>query len=199
MEGFLRRRAGLVEEAALFTAFAFAFSLLGFLHPEPPAHFHEYAPPKLALELAGHFIFGFAAALPLLDPEVCLLFGSMAVLIDIDHLLAALGFGVSGRPDHSFAFAALACLVFPYAALRLGAGRRRARMLAFSGFVVLLSHISYDTFSSTYIDNSGTNSFPLLLPFSFASFSIQGALWPLLEGLALLLSAAALAMTRGTE
>jgi len=200
MIGFVRSRARLVELAVLFTGAAFAFSLLGFLHPEPAVHFHEYAPPKLAVEVAGHFLFGFAAALPLMDMDICLLVGSMAVLIDIDHLLASLGFGVSGRPDHSFAFAVLASLIVPYLARRLGIGERRARRLALVGFVVVLSHIAYDTFSSAYIDTTGVNSFPLLLPFSFGQTSIPGSWWPLLEACALLLSGAVSLLARcGTQ
>ena len=196
MIGFVRARFRLIELAVWFTGVAFAFSLLGFVHPEPAAHFHEYAPPKLAVEVAGHFLFGFVAALPFLDLDMCLLLGSMAVLIDIDHLLASIGFGVSGRPDHSVAFAALASLAVPYVALRLGIGREKARRLALVGFVVVMSHIAYDTFSSEYIDTTSTNSFPLLAPLSFGQVSVPGTWWPLLEAGALLMSLAASLLSR---
>src|ERR1700731_1326640 len=107
--GFLifesKKKFVLVLTIALFyTGLSLIYSLVGFLYYQPGSHYHEYQLGKLAIEIGGHYLFGFLAALPLLDLDLALLTGGLAILIDVDHVLSALGFNVSGRPDHSILF-----------------------------------------------------------------------------------------------
>lgn len=86
--------------AIFYAVLSFAYSTIGFLHPQIAPHYHEYIGLRLVTEILGHFSFGFIAAIPLLDLQMALLTGTGAVLIDSDHFLSALNFDVSGRPDH---------------------------------------------------------------------------------------------------
>lgn len=89
----------------VYLALSFGFSFIGFLYPETPVPLSEYSGMNLFAEVGGHFLFGFAAALPFLDLDLTLLGGVFAVAIDSDHILSSMGFYVSGRPSHSFFFA----------------------------------------------------------------------------------------------
>lgn len=179
--GGRRRFEKLVASASFFTALSFLYSFVGFLHPEIGSHYHEYALGKLAVEIGGHFAFGFVAALPLMDVGFAFLTGSLAVLIDIDHLLSALNFDVSGRPDHSILYVLLVVL-FLYISRRLGFSNSSTAKLLFVAPVTLLSHLSFDMFAS-----SGT-SFQLLIPFSFQQYYFPYSDWSIFEIAGLLVS-----------
>ena len=178
------------ELALLFTATAFVFSAMGFAHPEPAVQYHEYSFPNLVVEVLGHFVFGFAGSILLLDLGMSLLVGALAVLIDVDHLLASVGFAVGGRPDHSIAFAVVAGAVLYVSAKRLRV-RSDATKMAFAGFIVVLSHVSYDVFSSLYVEPGIGEGFPVLTPFSFQYYYLPGYSWVLLEVLAVLVGLSA--------
>ena len=168
--------------ALFYAGLAFAYSFIGFLHPEIGSHYHEYVPPKLVIEIVGHFTFGFIAALPFFDIEISFLTGAAAVLIDTDHILSALDLNITGRPDHSFLFFAVSAVVLIYFAKRLHLPRNFMTKLAFFAPVVLFSHISYDIFSGT------GSSFQLLIPFSFETFDLPYYDWIVFEAAALSLS-----------
>jgi len=178
----------LVKLTFAFIILAFIFSLVGFLHPEPAVQNHEYSLPLLAVEVVGHFSFGFVASLPLVDLGLSLAVGSMAVLIDVDHLLAALGFSVDSRPDHSMAYAAMTSVVLFVLAGRAHLPNARAKKAAFVGFVVVLSHIAYDVFSAEYLQQTAESDFPLFIPASFQTMGFADSSWILFEGLAIAVS-----------
>ncbi len=165
----------------VFLAFSFAYSLIAFIHYEPAVHVHEYAPSKIALEILGHFTFGLVPSLLLFDLNLSLLCASTAVLIDSDHILAAADFNVSGRPDHSFLFAAFSAIVILLAAERFHLPDKSFVKSAFVGPITLFSHISFDIFAAT---NSGASSFPLMVPFSFSGFYLPPYYWLLFEFIA---------------
>jgi hypothetical protein len=169
----------------IFLVFSFVYSFIGFLHVEPAVHVHEYSPSKLAIEIAGHFTFGFLAGLLMFDVILALLVGASAVLIDSDHILAALDYNVSGRPDHSFLFSSISVLVFVLAARKLNVTDRVFYKIMFIAPVVILSHISYDVFAAS---SQGASSFPLLVPFDFSGYYLSPPFWAILEVAAGLLS-----------
>jgi len=184
----LASRLTLLEVTLAFTIFAFLFSLIGFLHPQPAAHYHEYSISVLTTEVIGHFSFGFLAALPLVDLELSFAVGSMAVLIDVDHLMAALGFSIGGRADHSAAFATAAVIIMILLARRIHLQTGRATKLALTGLVTVSSHLAYDIFSAAYVAPSTGSAFPLLVPFSFQNFSFPTWYWLLFEAAAAAIS-----------
>ena len=157
--------------AFVYAALSFLWSGLGFLSPVPPVHFHEYAFPALVTEVGGHVLFGVLAALPTLDPGLVLLAGGESVLIDSDHLLAALGYPVEGRLAHSVFFALFAAAVLGYLAAKSG---RRRRGVSFVTLSSVAAHLSYDVFA-------GNGFFYIVAPLSFASFLFPPWTWlPLL-------------------
>ena len=180
----------MVAIALFYTVLSFSYSFVGFLHYQPGSHFHEYAFAKLAIEIGGHFIFGFAAAIPLLDFGVAILAGSLAVLLDSDHILSALNFPVSGRPDHSLLFMLVSTLLILYLGSRMRLSRNLILKLVFVGPVTLLAHISYDVFAA-----SGS-TFQLLIPFDFAQIYLPYYAWAVFEAAALLLSFLGLYLSR---
>lgn len=184
--GSRRRFEALIVIAAFYTVLSFAYSFVGFLHYQPGSHYHEYALGKLTLEISGHFLFGVIAALPLLDVGLALLTGSLAVLIDIDHVLSALNYDVSGRPDHSILYVAVSALFIFYAGKRSRLSEVTTTKLAFVAPIAVLAHFSFDVFAS-----SGT-IFQALIPFSFQRFYFPDFTWAILEAVALLVSCLAL-------
>ncbi|MHB8567156.1 MAG: hypothetical protein ACYC7D_11560 [Nitrososphaerales archaeon] len=166
------RQFWLVVAIAIFYAgLSFAYSFIGFLHYEPGSHFHEYSGTRLVIEVGGHLLFGFVAALPFMDLRLSLLTSGLAILIDIDHLLSALNFDVSGRPDHSIMYAIVSTLFIIYVGTKLGLSRDFRIKLAFVGAVTLLAHISYDIFASH------GSSFQIFIPFSFESVTFGFGAW----------------------
>jgi len=104
--------------AFVYAALAFVWSAFGFLTPTTPVHFHEYAFPAVVTEVGGHVLFGAVAALPSLDIGLVMLASGESLLIDWDHLLAALGYSVEGRLAHSIFFALAAAALLAYLSMR---------------------------------------------------------------------------------
>ncbi|MDE1858198.1 MAG: hypothetical protein KGI26_03915 [Thaumarchaeota archaeon] len=157
--------------ASIYAVLSFLWSALGFLSPVPPIHLHEYAFPALVTEVGGHVLFGLLAALPTMDMGLVLLAGGESVLIDSDHLLAALGYPVEGRLAHSAFFALFAALALAYLARRSG---RRGRGVFFVTLSSVAAHLSYDVFA-------GNGFFYIAAPLSFASYEFPLWTWlPLL-------------------
>lgn len=165
-----------------YAALAFAYSSIGFLHPQVAPHYNEYNGLRLVTEIAGHFSFGIIAAIPLLDIQLALLTGTWAVLIDSDHMLSSLGFNISGRPDHSFLFILVSAVFLFLIAKRYGGFTISfLTKFAYLAPIVLFSHIAFDIFA-------GGPQFQLLIPFSFQSFTLPYHDWMLFEAIALVLS-----------
>ncbi|MGI0090118.1 MAG: hypothetical protein ACREBS_00270 [Nitrososphaerales archaeon] len=168
--------------AIFYAGLSFAYSMIGFLHPEIGSHYHEYLAPRLLIEIAGHFSFGFIAAIPFLDLELSLLIAAGAVLIDTDHILSALNLNVSGRPDHSFFFVFVSAAILIWMAVRFGFVKSFLIKMLYFAPVVVFSHISYDIFTAP------GSSFQLLIPFSFESLTLPYYYWIIFETAALILS-----------
>ena len=168
--------------AIFYAALSFLYSFVGFLHYEPGSHYHEYALDKLIVEIGGHFVFGFIAAAPMMDVGISLLTGSLAVLIDADHLLSALNFYVCIRPDHSILFAMFAAVLMFYVGRNLKFSKDLFAKFMFVAPVSMFAHISYDILVSP-----GT-TFQFLIPLSFQQFEPPHFTWTLFEAAALMLS-----------
>jgi hypothetical protein len=185
--GFLifesRKKFVLILTIALFyTGLSLFYSLIGFLYYQPGSHYHEYQLGKLAIEIGGHYLFGFLAALPLLDLDLALLTGALAILIDVDHVLSALGFNISGRPDHSILFLIVSTAFITYISVRMGVPQKLFTKLAFVGAIALFAHLSYDVFAQ-----SGT-TFQLFIPFSYQEVAISDYSWIVFEAVAILVA-----------
>ncbi|MFI5421383.1 MAG: hypothetical protein ACHQ1H_10495 [Nitrososphaerales archaeon] len=170
--------------AAIYLATAFLFSFLSFLHMQPPVVIAEYARPALIFEIGGHIVFGLLAAIPFLDLELIILTGLLCILIDIDHFQIALGFQLSGNPDHSIFFALVSALVLA----SVSPPRLKIELFA-AGFVVLFAHVAFDVFA-------GWNLFQLLIPLNFKVFTLPKTSWFTLELGAITIAIAATLLTR---
>lgn len=178
----------LVLFSLAYLALSFGTSFLGFLSPQAPFPLHQYSPSHFLEEVGGHFIFGVLAALPFLDIDLILLCGTFAVLIDSDHILEALGFYVSGRPDHSIFYAAFSFVILYYIARKMKMGNEREIKFGLLGAVVLLAHVAFDIFAAYGLFYGGGYYFPLLAPFSFSAVSFPFDYWIVLEILAFALA-----------
>jgi len=126
----------------------------------------------LGVEVAGHYAFGFVAALFLADLGIAALVGAMAVLIDSDHLLSALSLPVSGRPDHSILYVLVSTVLIAYLGTRIRLAPELTLKLLFIGPIVILSHLAYDKFASS----NGT-TFQLAIPFSYSEYFFANGTW----------------------
>lgn len=173
--------------AAVYAAMSFLWSVLGFASPVPPVHLHEYAFPALVTEVGGHILFGVVAAAPTMDAGLVLLAAGESVLIDSDHLLAALGYPVEGRLAHSVFFALFAAGVLAYLAMKSG---RRPRGVFLVTLSSVAAHFSYDVFA-------GNGVFYLFSPASFAAYDFPYWTWLPLVAVAVLLNALPRVAARG--
>ena len=177
IKGLLKNREVriVIGMGIFYACLSFAYSFIGFIHYEPGSHYHEYSASKLLIEIGGHLLFGFVAAIPFLDWRLMLMTSGFAILIDVDHLLSALDFSVSGRPDHSILYAVVSTMFIIYLSSRLDISKKVKVKLGFVGAVTLLSHLAYDVFASP-----GT-SFQLFIPFSFQNISFGFNSWMYFE------------------
>ncbi len=193
MDGSIRHRAAAVLLVSVaFCAISFAYSFVGFLSPQPPNPLYQYGRSFLdtLVEVGGHFLFGIAAALPLIQWELVLAGGMFAVLIDADHILSELGLPVGGygRPDHSFLYVLLSAVLFYFIGKKAGLGGHQVALVV---IVAVLSHLSYDIFNSSGVGAS----FPILIPLHFGLIPFPYWSWPVFEITALLLASITLPMT----
>ena len=179
--------------AAFYTAVSLAYSFIGFLYFQPGSHYHEYEFTKLVVEIGGHYLFGFVAALPLVDLDIALLTGVLAILIDIDHILSAIGYDVSGRPDHSILFLIVSTAFILYLGTRLQLSSELLLKLLFVGPITLLAHLSYDVFAA-----NGT-TFQILIPFSYQEFYFADWTWIVFESAAVILAILGLILSRSAS
>ena len=166
-DAFTNRFLWAVGLSTIYAGSSFLWSTLGFASPIPPVHFHEYAFPALAKEVGGHVLFGVVAALPTMDYGLILLAGGESILIDSDHLLAALGYPVEGRLAHSVFFALAAAGVLAYVAMKSGSPPRGAFFVTLSS---VAAHLSYDVFA-------GGGLFYILSPLSFSAYDFPFWTW----------------------
>jgi len=179
LRDILKALPWVIRVALVFGATAFGWSLLGFLSPITPQHFHEYTPVLLAWEVGGHVLFGLVAAAPTLDPSLALLCGAESIAIDSDHILAALDLPVEGRLAHSVSFALVAPILLSYLTRGSRGSSRGVPLVTLSA---IADHMSFDVFA-------GNGVVPLLSPFSLAYFDLPYWTWVPLEALAVFLAA----------
>ncbi len=163
----------------IYAGLSFAYSFLGFLHPESGIPLGQISASATIAEVSGHFLFGFLAALPLMDLDLAILTGIMAFAMDTDHFIGALGFNINGRPAHSFFDIVVATLVLVALAKKFGMTKEETIKISFVGAITLFSHLSYDLLAS----GTGTQ-FPLFIPFDFNQVVIDSSFWVFFEALA---------------
>ncbi|MDG6969679.1 MAG: hypothetical protein JRN54_01025 [Nitrososphaerota archaeon] len=109
-----------VALASAYAALSFLWSAMGFASPVTPAPLGEYSSAQIVREIGGHLLFGVLAALPTMDAWLVLLSAGESILIDVDHILGALGFHVAGRLAHSVFFALAAAALLACLSARIG-------------------------------------------------------------------------------
>jgi len=176
--------------ACFYTGLSLAYSFIGFLYYQPGSHYFEYQGARLLIEIGGHYLFGFIAALPLMDLGISLLTGALAILIDIDHVLSALGYSVSGRPDHSILYLVVSTAFILYVGTKLRLSNELLARLSFVGPITLLAHLSYDVFAA-----NGT-TFQILIPFSYQEFFFADWTWIVFESVAVMLAVIGLIVSK---
>ena len=165
-----------IKVPGAFAIFAFLYSFLSLLHPEARVVIPEYARPEILVEISGHVAFGLIAAALLLNARLLVLTGLGCMLIDLDHIQAALGFPVIGNPDHSIPFALLAGVVMALV------GPRKLRWELFAvGPIIFLAHLSFDLLG-------GWPVYQLMLPLNFTVFTVPTEYWVIFEALAICIS-----------
>jgi len=139
--------------SAVYCSLAAGFSLVSTVLPDKTVLTNPIEHGSLNLkEITGHFAWGVVAALVTLRVRYILLGGFLAVLIDADHLIGLLHVDGIPRMGHSITFAIVAVIV-----LMVLFRRNDYRLGAIVG-TSILTHISYDIFSTEY-------GFPILTPF----------------------------------
>jgi hypothetical protein len=129
-----------IKVAALYCALALVFSIVGIFLPEKGPQ----ANPLYAFsekEIIGHMVWGLAAGAASLSLRYFLLTGSLAILIDSDHLIGLLNIDVIPRMGHSIAFGIISVVI-----LMVLFGKRDY-LLGATVFGGLLAHLSFDAFS----------------------------------------------------
>jgi hypothetical protein len=176
----------------VFGALAFLYSFFGLVQNVGNTYdfqFHFFQVPPVQ-EIGGHFLFGYAAALLSRNVKIGVMAGLMALTIDFDHLLSAVGLGNVTRLAHSIPFAIMSCILMGVFAssFKRSSTTRAAPSYSkeiryskdqnsvftdkiFSQFLIItliafLSHIAFDVFVDVQA------RFPLFAPFSFNEFMI---------------------------
>ena len=87
----------------VFGALAFLYSFFGLVEHVANTYNFQFQPFQVpsVQEIGGHFLFGYAAALPSRSIKIAVMTGLMALTIDFDHLLSAVGLGDVTRLAHS--------------------------------------------------------------------------------------------------
>jgi hypothetical protein len=139
--------------SAVYCFLAAGFSLVSTILPDKMVLTNPIEHGSLSLkEITGHFAWGAVAAIVTLRVRYILLGGFLAVLIDSDHLIGLLHVEGIPRMGHSITFAIVAVVV-----LMLVFRKNDYRLGVIVG-TSILTHISYDIFSTEY-------GFPILTPF----------------------------------
>ncbi len=170
----------IVVPVIVFLALAIGMTALSFVASALSARIGTFRPPssipsKLSELAAVGVALGVVSSIPTrrLDYGLIVLSVGFILLLDVDHLPSLFGVAEPIRPAHSFVFLALLVGVLALAVR----GRPELELIAGSSF---LGHIAI-----------GSGVFPLLAPFSYAYYGVDGYAIPLL------LASAALAAMAG--
>src|SRR5215469_9873118 len=97
----------------VFGALAFLYSFFSLIQHVANTYnfqFHPFQVPSVQ-EIGGHFLFGYVAALFSRNVKIGVIAGLMALTIDFDHLLSAVGLVNVTRLAHSIPFAMMSCIL----------------------------------------------------------------------------------------
>jgi hypothetical protein len=139
-----------------------------------------------AKEIAGHFVWGLVAGAATLRVKYALIGGSLAVLIDSDHLIALLQTEGIPRMSHSIIFAVISAIVL------MAIFGKRDYILGIIVATSVMTHISYDIFNDGY-------GFPLFTPFLNRILSFPKIDWIFFEIGAVIIIAAVTFLVRRKE
>jgi hypothetical protein len=201
-----------------FGGLSFLYSFFDFLGTSSNNAGSYYVFNSLTLqEIGGHFLFGYVVALPTRNLKLGILAGLMALALDTDHILAAVGGQLEGRIAHSISFAFLASVLIGMMAsqmnrrAQLGGGMRIPAVCTLSGKIekkvlenpqdLLLSAGRKKIFSqflcitlAAFMSHIAYDvfvdtqaAFPLLVPFSFNVVLVPQIYALAIEGAAILL------------
>jgi len=165
------------KTSLIYGSLAAAFSILGILLPER-VYLDNPITGGLDVEhILGHIFWGLMVGAASLSLRYFLLTGSLAIIIDFDHLIQFLDIEVIGRMGHSIPFGFVSVMV-----LMIIFGRRDY-LLGSTVFGAMLAHISFDTLT-------GSGNFPLFVPFYDDLVRFPDSFWFvfLLVGMGLVLS-----------
>jgi hypothetical protein len=181
-----------------FGALAFLYSFFGLVQHLANTYNFQFQPFQVPTvqEIGGHFLFGYAAALLSRNVKIGVMTGLMALTIDFDHLLSAVGLENQTRLAHSIPFAIMSCIligVFVSRFFKRSSATRAEKVTLFASsyskkerhskdqnsiftdifsqfliitLIAFLSHIAFDVFADEQA------RFPLFAPFSFNEFMI---------------------------
>ena len=183
----------------VFGALAFLYSFFGLVQHVANTYNFQFQPFQVPTvqEIGGHFLFGYAAALLSRNVKIGVMTGLMALTIDFDHLLSAVGLEIETRLAHSIPFAIMSCILVgvfvsrffksssttraekvtpsaPSYPKKIGSGKDQNSIFTdkiFSQFLIitLIAFLSHIAFD-VFVDEQAR--FPLFAPFSFNEFMI---------------------------
>jgi hypothetical protein len=143
----------IIKTSLFYCAISLGFSFSGILLPDKTHLVNPLSAGAFnAYEIAGHILWGLAAAVVTMRLKYILLGGAFAVLIDSDHIVGVLQIEEISRMSHSIVFATISIIV-----IMLVFGKKDYILGAVAGASVF-SHMSYDLF----VEPTG---FPLFTPF----------------------------------
>lgn len=96
-----------------FGALAFLYSFFGLVQHVVNTYNFQFQAFQVSTvqEIGGHFLFGYAAAILSRNVKIGVMTGLMALTIDFDHLLGAVGLENQTRLAHSIPFAIMSCIL----------------------------------------------------------------------------------------
>jgi len=153
------------------------FSILGIFLPERQ-YLDNPLTGGLDIEhILGHIVWGLMVGVASLSLRYFLIAGSLAIIIDFDHLIQFLNIEAIGRMGHSIPFGLVSVIV-----LMVVFGKKDYLIGAIA-LAAMLAHISFDTLT-------GSGNFPLFVPFYDDLVRFPDSFWFvfLLVGMGLVLS-----------
>lgn len=156
----------------VFCALSAVFSFTGIFLPGKIPLINPFG-SFTAKEIGGHFVWGLVAGAVTRKVKYALIGGSLAVLIDSDHLIGLFQTEGIPRMSHSIIFMAISAIVM------IAVFGKRDYVLGTIAATSVLTHISYDVFNGGF-------GFPLFTPFRNQFLSFPTMDWIFFEIVAVL-------------
>jgi len=165
----------IIRVSLVFCVLSASFSFVGAILPERMPLKNPIITGSInPKEIMGHLIWGLAAGAVTLRIKYALVGGSLAVLIDSDHLIHLLQIEGIPRMSHSILFAIISMIIL------MAVFGKRDYILGAIVATSVLTHISFDIFT----DETG---FPLFTPFLNKILSFPTMDWIFFEILAIII------------